>query len=74
LKAAEILTVPVIVTEQYPKGLGHTVAELDVSKALVVSPKTRFSMLTPEVLAALNTLGPERRSIVLFGIEVRKYT
>ena len=36
LRLAQLFNLPVIVTEQYPKGLGHTVAEIDVSKASVV--------------------------------------
>lgn len=42
--------------------------ELDLTSAHVFG-KTRFSMLTPEVRAHLTGLVPERRSIVLFGIE-----
>ncbi|KAL4225747.1 Isochorismatase domain-containing protein 2 [Mactra antiquata] len=48
LKASQILDIPVVVTEQYPKGLGPTVSELDVSKCPVF-PKMKFSMMIPEV-------------------------
>ncbi len=33
IKSAEILNIPIIVTEQYPKGLGHTIPEI---KELIV--------------------------------------
>ncbi|KJH48577.1 isochorismatase family protein [Dictyocaulus viviparus] len=62
--AARILELPIIVTEQYPKGLGHTVAELgleDIKKY----EKTRFSMCIPELNSAINSSD----NIVLVGIE-----
>jgi hypothetical protein len=65
--------IPLVVTEQYPRGLGNTVPEIDIKKAVAVVSKTRFSMICPEVDRLLNTLcegGLE--SIVLFGIEVRQ--
>ena len=40
MEAARILEVPIAVTEQYPKGLGHTVAELGEVEAV---EKTCFS-------------------------------
>lgn len=43
MDAAAILGVPVLVSEQYPKGLGATVEALDVSQAAVVAEKTMFS-------------------------------
>ena len=59
---------PLVVTEQYPKGLGRTVPALDVSHAQVTAEKTRFSMLVPEVEAVLERLAP--KVVVIMGIEV----
>lgn len=67
LKSAEILNMPIVVTEQYPKGLGPTVSELDVSQQKVF-PKTQFSMLIPDVVNYMKTI-PDLKSIVLTGIE-----
>ncbi|ORZ10842.1 Isochorismatase-like protein [Absidia repens] len=49
LKASKHLDIPLVVTEQYPKGLGATVGELDISDATICLPKTKFSMFLPEV-------------------------
>ena len=67
VRAANELSMPVLVTEQYPKGLGHTVEELDLTKAAAVVAKTDFSMIVPEVVAKL-----EEHSIsdaVIIGLE-----
>ncbi|KAI0029538.1 Isochorismatase-like protein [Vararia minispora EC-137] len=73
IKAAKILEVPLVVTEQNPRALGATITELSPTTHnlgalhLGTIEKTLFSMATPEVFAIL-----ERRqmtSIVLFGIE-----
>ena len=65
-RVAKELSVPVIVTEQYPKGLGHTVEELDVSSASVYA-KTDFSMIVPEVSAKMSEL--KVTDAVLVGLE-----
>ncbi|XP_013065711.1 isochorismatase domain-containing protein 2-like [Biomphalaria glabrata] len=67
LKSAEALGMPVLFTEQYPKGLGHTVSELDV-KQHKVFPKTCFSMMVPSVETELKKYS-DVKSIVLCGIE-----
>lgn len=68
IQGAQLLGCPLIVSEQYPKGLGCTVPELDISDATVVFPKTKFSMVLPDVDAFLAT-HPHVGSLVLFGVE-----
>ncbi|XP_048252302.1 isochorismatase domain-containing protein 1-like isoform X2 [Haliotis rufescens] len=68
VKASKILNIPLIVTEQYPKGLGATVSELDAAHAVGVFPKTRFTMLLPEVEEKLQSISNVKH-VVLFGIE-----
>lgn len=68
LKAAELLELPLVVTEQYPKGLLHTVPDLDITRAALVAEKTKFSMLVPEVEEWLEG-NPHITSVVLFGVE-----
>eukprot|EP00316_Scyphosphaera_apsteinii_P016623 CAMPEP_0119314052 /NCGR_PEP_ID=MMETSP1333-20130426/31457_1 /TAXON_ID=418940 /ORGANISM="Scyphosphaera apsteinii, Strain RCC1455" /LENGTH=191 /DNA_ID=CAMNT_0007319075 /DNA_START=63 /DNA_END=638 /DNA_ORIENTATION=+ len=65
-QTAQLLEIPVIVTEQYPKGLGHTVAELEVSHAKVFE-KTCFSMLSPDVQANLVELN--FTDVIIAGLE-----
>ncbi|KAM3614460.1 uncharacterized protein V6R79_014786 [Siganus canaliculatus] len=67
LQASRILGVPPILTEQYPKGLGPTVAELGASD-LTAHAKTSFTMLTEDVDKELQTLG-NRKQAILCGIE-----
>jgi len=68
---SKVMGIPLIVTEQHPRQLGKTVADIDISKALLVIAKTRFSMLVPEVDRLLHQLCDGiLESIVLFGIEV----
>jgi len=67
-RASKILNVPLVVTQQYPKGLGNTVAEIDVSHGTTFD-KTRFSMSLPEVHKHLKEACPNLKSVVLFGVE-----
>ena len=68
VRAAQELKIPVIATEQYPKGLGHTVEEIDTSHELTtVVAKTDFSMIVPEVVAKLD--GLNRTDAVILGLE-----
>ena len=69
-KAANILNIPVIVTEQYPKGLGSTVESLKngLGADTKYFEKTAFSALEneeiPEAIKSYN-----RDQILIFGIE-----
>jgi nicotinamidase-related amidase len=70
LEAAKIIGIPVIVTEQYPKGLGHTQAEVasGFSPDQKVVEKMSMSCLRqPAFASALDTL--RRSQIVVCGIE-----
>merc|ERR1711871_1439252 len=65
------LSIPVIVTEQYPKGLLHTVPEIDLSagEPSIYGPyeKTQFSMMTTEVRSLFDEMS--FKTAILFGIE-----
>ncbi|KAH7971036.1 hypothetical protein HPB49_018202 [Dermacentor silvarum] len=69
LKAGRALDMTVIVTEQYPKGLGNTVPELGLAEFPDIKPieKTQFSMMTAEVTQTMQEKGLD--SVVLCGIE-----
>ncbi len=69
LAAAAECGVPAILTEQYPKGLGHTVPEIaGAAGESAVIPKTHFScMEEPAFRDAFKALG--RRQAVLVGME-----
>ena len=73
------LGMPIVVTEQYPKGLGHTVHELSTmwakdsgdvstsSPAATIFEKSKFSMVTDEVRTHIQSLG--LTSCIICGIE-----
>lgn len=70
LRAAGILGIPVLVTEQYPKGLGRTRPEIAeaIPAGSACFEKTAFSALgAPDVVAALAKLA--RPQVVVIGIE-----
>jgi nicotinamidase-related amidase len=67
--AARRLTVPTVVTEQYPKGLGHTLEELKDALGPGVEPieKVTFSCDVEPFRARLTAAGAQH--VVLTGIE-----
>lgn len=65
-KAAGILNIPTVITEQYPKGLGSTITEIkDVLPNAKYFEKTHFSALKENGFKELLT----KKQIILFGIE-----
>ncbi len=69
IEGLKILNVPLLVTEQYPKGLGYTIPEI---KGALASPepheKLSFSCCDdPEIMVELNNL--DRKNIIIAGIE-----
>lgn len=72
ISAAGELDVPVLLTEQYPKGLGRTVPEIAkvaaAHKSAQIVEKTHFScMAEPNFAAAFRDLG--RNQAVITGME-----
>ena len=69
LAAARECAVPVILTEQYPEGLGSTVPEIAAAAAgAAIIPKMHFSCMEEEGFAeAFRAL--ERKQAVLVGME-----
>ena len=68
--AAQLLSVPLIVTEQYPRGLGHTAGEIKavLPPALEVIEKTAFSSCGAQSFCAeLERVGA--RHVLVCGIE-----
>lgn len=67
-KASEILKIPLIVTEQYPKGLGKTSNKIAFSHNAYLIEKIEFSCFACEEFARkIRELKVD--TIVLFGIE-----
>lgn len=69
-KASNILEIPVIVTEQYPKGLGNTITEIkeNLNSKTTYYEKTAFNALVDkEVENKLKEIN--NNQIVIFGIE-----
>src|SRR2546421_11376262 len=68
--AAQLLGVPLVVTEQYPKGLGHTAAEIRavLPEGFEAIEKTAFSSCgAGEFVARLERAGA--RQVLLCGLE-----
>lgn len=68
VQVARHLDVPVMASEQYPKGIGHTHAELAASLPPgAIAEKLHFSCAAAGCLAALP--GQDRRQVIVCGIE-----
>lgn len=68
--AAKALEIPVLLTEQYPKGLGHTVPQLQeaLPEGSEVVEKTYFNALLEDgMLDKIKSYN--KKQIVIFGIE-----
>lgn len=69
-KAASVLNIPIIITEQYPQGLGYTTPELKecISDNSKIFEKTSFSVLDNIDIA--NSIDKfNRKQIIILGIE-----
>ena len=67
IEAAKLLDMNIVATEQNPRGLGHTVQELELQKrGIPVFEKTKFSMCIPDLRRQLST---DVKSVLVCGIE-----
>jgi nicotinamidase-related amidase len=70
IEAAKIVGVPVLATEQYPKGLGHLIAEVAAALPDGVEPIEKVSLscwAEPRFAERLGAL--QRRQVLVCGIE-----
>ncbi|AET69847.1 nicotinamidase-like amidase [Desulfosporosinus orientis DSM 765] len=68
ISVAKKLGIPILVTEQYPKGLGKTVSDLSSQlEGSATFAKMTFSGCTSEVTSALEGLG--RKKVLITGME-----
>ena len=68
VEAAQLLGIPVVTTEQYPQGIGHTVPELAAACKDGVIEKTSFGCCgEPAFLDTLAKRG--RRQVIVTGME-----
>jgi nicotinamidase-related amidase len=68
VKSSSILNIPLIITEQYPKGLGPTVDEIQLEDNQSVIEKITFDCFgCDEFVSALDSLN--RKCLIIFGIE-----
>lgn len=68
LQAAQLLSMPILLTEQYPQGLGHTLPELTAPiSPLTVIEKTAFSACAEPKFNA--KLSRDKSQVVLLGME-----
>lgn len=68
IEAGKALNIPLIVSEHYPEKLGSTVSELNVDHAVKKFPKTKFSMVVPEISDHLKSLN-DVDDVILMGLE-----
>ena len=65
--ASSIMNIPMIITEQYPKGLGSTIMDIAsaIDESTPIIEKTSFSaMLTPEFAEKIKSLGKTSLSVI----------
>jgi nicotinamidase-related amidase len=68
LKSARLLGVPVVGTEQYPRGIGHMVPDLaDACRDKVIEKLTFGCCGEPSFIEHMNSLG--RRQAIVVGME-----
>ena len=68
IESSKALDIPVIITEQYPKGLGSTLAEIRALKDdMKIFEKNSFTGYIDDVKDELKNLG--RKKVIIVGME-----
>lgn len=68
IKIAKALDIPITGTEQYPKGIGHTVLEIKEELGNInIFEKDSFSAFTDEISEAIHK--NNRKKVIISGIE-----
>lgn len=69
LETSKIMDIPVIITEQYPRGLGSTIPEImeKLDSNMEVFEKIEFSAYTDEVESSLEK--KNRKKVIIVGME-----
>ncbi|HEY5674818.1 MAG TPA: isochorismatase family protein [Malonomonas sp.] len=68
IEGFQAMNLPIIATEQYPRGLGHTISDLSAATAQNCIEKVAFSCAgEPNFMAALEKTGAKQ--VVLVGME-----
>lgn len=67
-KAAKILEIPCVITEQYPKGLGNTVSEITKNVSAYKIEKISFNALENEKIYN-QVMSLNKTQVILAGIE-----
>ncbi len=68
IESSELLDIPMIITEQYRKGLGSTIKEITKEREFYANiQKTTFSAYNDQLKTALKELG--KKNIVVAGME-----
>ncbi len=68
LKASKVLGIKTIITEQYPKGLGNTVAEINTNDSKVIE-KTSFSVCVDHKKKIDKLIKKGKTKFIIAGIE-----
>lgn len=66
-KTAEILDIPLLITEQYPKGLGKTLSEIYIPKHSYTMEKSKFSIFDEGIQSSIEQ--QRKKYIILYGTE-----
>ncbi len=64
-KFSEIMELPLLVTEQYPEGLGKTLDSIYLPAGYHLFTKNRFSIFEPHIEDHLDLLQDERRFLII---------